>query len=876
MKVSFNIHFHTLWGQSLYVVGSIPELGSGSSGKAVLMNYQNNGIWQVEIELPNKTKTFEYSYFLKFNDEIIFEEWAKVKHTFKTTGNDSYFLFDHWQEIPHDTNFYSSAFTKSLFSHSTINEPQKGDTIIKVWAPRLEKNQRLALLGNQNCWSNWEKPQWLTSTNAPEWEICFERDQLQYPVEYKFCIFDGDKQIWEEGSNRHLDLSSLKEETYIVSGLQFRSTSFAWKCAGISIPVFSLRSNNSFGIGDFIDLMLMVDWAVNTGQKIIQILPINDTTMLRNWMDSYPYNAISIYALHPLYLRLDYVGKIEDKQSAQFYCNKQKELNNLPAIDFDQVCTIKWKYLQEIYEQEGEATINSKKFKLFFKENKSWLVPYAAYSYLRDAHQSADFSSWGEYATYNKRGIDKLIAQKNKEIGFYYFIQYHLDLQLSEVRDYAHSKEVVLKGDIPIGVNKMSVDAWIEPQYFNMNYQAGAPPDDFSVNGQNWGFPTYNWEAMENDNYLWWKKRFFHMSHYFDAYRIDHILGFFRIWEIPQESTEGLLGYFYPSLPYSLEEIEQTGMKFQKDMCEASVREDHLSAIFDEYTTEVKQTYLDRKDASTFVLKEKFNSQRKIENYFREKDTKSQVISKGLKTLCGEILFIEDKEKKNYYHPRISANHTYIYKDLVIQDRNAFDFLYWDYYYNRQNDFWKEQALKKLRPLINSTSMLACGEDLGMIPSSVPEVMNCLQILSLEIERMPKSPHVEFAKLSTLPYLSVCTTSTHDMSTIRGWWKEDQEKTQRYYNQVLMREGLAPIDCTTDICRQILENHLQSNSIFCIIPFQDWLSIDDRLRSVNVEEERINVPSNPRHYWRYRMHLTIEQLLMESSFNEEVRRMTKR
>ena len=159
----------------------------------------------------------------------------------------------------------------------------------------------------------------------------------------------------------------------------------------------------------------------------------------------------------------------------------------------------------------------------------------------------------------------EVITADYPHISIYYFIQFHLHLQLLEATNYARANGVVLKGDIPIGISRNSVEAWTEPHYFNLNGQAGAPPDDFSVNGQNWGFPTYNWEVMEQDDYSWWMKRFRKMSEYFDAYRIDHILGFFRIWEIPMHAVHGLLGQFVPSLPMSREEIESYGLPFREE-----------------------------------------------------------------------------------------------------------------------------------------------------------------------------------------------------------------------------------------------------------------------------------------------------------------------
>lgn len=173
----------------------------------------------------------------------------------------------------------------------------------------------------------------------------------------------------------------------------------------------------------------------------------------------------------------------------------------------------------------------------------------------------------------------------------------------------------------------------------------------------------------------------------------------------------------------------------------------------------------------------------------------------------------------------------------------------------------------KLPALTESTKMLCCAEDLGMIPDCVPAVMHNLQILSLEIQRMPKDPTVEFGNTWSYPYYSVCTSSTHDMPGIRAWWESDHAMAQRFYNQVLHEGGEAPYFAEPWICGRILDLQLNSPSMLCILPLQDWLSADGQLRRQNPADEQINVPAISRHYWRYRMHLTVEQLMEQTEFN---------
>ena len=182
--------------------------------------------------------------------------------------------------------------------------------------------------------------------------------------------------------------------------------------------------------------------------------------------------------------------------------------------------------------------------------------------------------------------------------------------------------------------------------------------------------------------------------------------------------------------------------------------------------------------------------------------------------------------------------------------------------------------MKKLPALLDSTKMLACGEDLGMIPACVPETMSELNILSLEVQRMPKSPEDDFGKPASYPYLSVCTTGSHDTSSLRAWWEEDRELTEKYFHEILHCEGQAPYSCDPWICERIIQQHLVSPSMLCILPLQDWMSIDGTVRyQGDPGDERVNVPANPRHYWRWRMHLTLEELIALKDFNGHIRDM---
>jgi 4-alpha-glucanotransferase len=885
--LKFQIHYHTTCEQQVCLCGSTSALGNFEESKALVLSNDDDR-WFAEIAIEN-TSEIEYYYFIREQNATVCREWGSYRKLF-VENKKTFHVHDLWKNKPYHTYLYSSLFTESICAHEKTSSHQpyfSHSILLNVVCPYVRKEQMLVISGNCNTLGDWDLTQAvpLSYANDGEWQILLNATDIPNETQYKFVIINRETREavhWEDGGNRILFTEKVQKENsvFVEMGLEFHYRNFAFKGSGTAIPVFSLRTNESFGIGDFADLRKMVDWASLINQQLIQILPVNDTTTTKTWRDSYPYSAISIYALHPIYLGcLDF--PLKNKQKQHFYIEEAKHLNSFSEIDYEKVLRLKNGYARALYLQDGATVLSSSAYKSFYKKNESWLFPYACFCFLRDKNQTAHFTDWGEFKVFDEGRLQRMLEREpeaKQEVDFHSFLQFLLHKQFSEIKTYAHKKGVSLKGDIPIGINHDSLDVWTAPHLFNLDTQTGAPPDDFSISGQNWGFPTYNWQAMEAENYAWWKNRFCKMTDYFDAYRIDHILGFFRIWEIPFDAVQGLLGYFSPALPYWAEEIENSGISFDSGrLTKPFIHEDFLPELFGVYTDEVKTTYLSKLNDKQFKLNLFCNAQQKIKHLFEGKtDEKNVQIYNGLLTLCTEVLFIRDKYDPNRFHPRITAQNTYSFRYLDEQTQQNFNHLYTHFFYHRHNYFWHEQAMKKLPALISSTSMLVCGEDLGMIPDCVPAVMNELQILSLEIERMPKNPQTQFTDLHRLPYLSVCTTSTHDMSPIRLWWTENRELTQRYYNEVLHHEGKAPAECCVELCREILENHLNSPAMWVILPWQDWLSIDERLRNPNIETERINIPANPEHYWQWRMHISLEELLVENELNEKVRKMSKR
>ncbi len=884
MKITFNINYRTNWGECIYLSGNIDVLGNNTYEKALLLSLEGSEHWSVSVEVPDDCQTIDYHYEVRHENGYTKAEWGKPHRFNRGRSVRVYSVFDQWQDQPADKPYYSSAFTECICrraEQAKSSLPRQGHVTFAVAAPMIAPDCKLAICGASRALGQWNTAEAKVMSDAeyPVWTLTVDGKDFTADTEYKFLIVNANNEVvaWEARDNRRLGLKPRNDEATIIAGLRFANPLAPWKGAGTAIPVFSLRSEDDFGVGDFYDLKKMVDWCVETKQTFLQILPINDTTMTHTWTDSYPYNANSCFALHPMYLRLEELGLLADTARREHYENLRRELNALPQIDYERVNQAKIEYFHEIFDQEGERVIASAEYNAFVEKNATWLLPYAAFCVLRDRFHTPTFANWGEYAVYDKAKIDKFIAENKREIDYVCFLQYNLDKQMQHVHEYANKNGVAIKGDIPIGISRDSVDAWTDTRLFNMDCQAGAPPDDFSVLGQNWGFPTYNWEEMARDGFAWWKARFTKMSEYFDAYRIDHVLGFFRIWQIPWNAVHGLLGVFHPALPFSTDELRYN-YDFWLDVdlqTTPYIMDWFLGDFFGEYTDEARERFMYHVDDGRYKLKDPFAAQRAVTEYFatQEKNEKNERLCNGLIGLIDQVLFVEDPYEKGKYHPRISAQFTYTYRALNDYERWCFDRLYNDFYYRRHNDFWYGKAMWKMPPLIEATNMLTCAEDLGMIPACVPAVLNNLQIITLEIQRMPKDPTTTFGNPWSYPYNSVCTTSTHDMGGIRSWWEEDRAKTAEFYHHTLLQGGDVPYFAEPWVCEQILSQHVNSPSMLCIIPLADWLSMDGNLRRENPADEIINVPANPRHYWRFRMHLTLEELKNAKDFNAHLRSM---
>ncbi len=921
MKLKFNIHYTTAWGENLFVVIKYKSMDGRERSYHLPMRTDDGEHWFMETAVMESRQhpiiSFSYYYQVENDDTCLRREWNMIPREYPFDSTKDYLFLDKWRDVPLQYHLYTRAFRQTskvnVNANVNVKTPLYRKTVIfRVSAPQLSDGETLALCGNHPSLGDWNPSRFLKMTPMGDydWILSVNVEHVSLPIEYKYVIVDektNTLKTWEEGDNRIVEIYNENGEprmndgqVAVLYGEVLRVKETTWKAAGVAIPVFSLRSEHSFGVGDFGDLKRLVDWAEKTGLGIIQILPIQDTTTVHGWTDSHPYNCISAFAFHPHYLDLEQMPALRNKQEMNTFSRQRRELNALDYSDYMAVDRVKSDYISKAFEEQGEELLASQSFKDFMEKNGDWLKPYSAFCALRDKFNTSDFRQWKQYAEYSDKIPTQLVANGSPlrdEIRKIWFVQYYLHKQLTETVQYAHSKGIAVKGDLPVSVYRDSVETWQHPSFFRMDMQLGTPPSSqgpmgqssaaavhqtmfylssATDGGQNWGFPPVRYDDEEVQ--LWFQQRLEYMEQFFDAVRFDHIVSFFRVWEIPVGSLSPVMGHFYPSLPISEEEMGSYGLVFRKELfTHPFINDNMLEKFFGVHASYVREHFLVKQQYGMYSLMENFNTQVKIRDYFKEKNDESSIwIRDGLYRLCSQVLFLEDPCHRGMYLPRFDVFKEPVYQILSSEEKDAFMRLYNNYYYERHDGYWTENARKALSSILGKTRMLICGEDMGLLPHGVASLMDALRILSLEIQVMPKDSVYEFTHLESNPYRSVATISTHDMAPLRLWWEEDRGRVQRYYTTMLQKEGKAPRHLPAHLAEEIIARHLYSPSMLCVLSLQDWLAMDNQLRSEQIQAERINAPYDSYNQWKYRMSITLEQLMEANQYNDKLRQMVVR
>ncbi len=875
MKIELRLNFHTKPGENLQVI--LKE--EGADDKIFPLTYQGNGDWNVEIDFFSKTISYTYQLTDDFG-AVLDQEYSPHQFSFPHNYSEV-ILTDVWNLKNFPENYLNNKILKNTLKNLKLEKSvvlKKHSHLFRIEAPIYHQDWRVVLVGNTPELGEWnyEKAIELSQTDYGVWETAVAIEQNTV-IQYKYGLkssSSGEVFSIEYGNNRYALPNLEKNILQVQADHYFRFKAFEmYHAAGVAVPVFSLRSEKGFGVGEFPDVKQLADWAKKSELSLLQILPINDTTANFSWTDSYPYAAISVYALHPQYLSIDHLEYALPKDLVDDFQAEKTSLNSLVEIDYERMISGKWKFIQAIFNEHKTEILKDRGFRKFLKDSESWLLPYSAFCVLRDKYKTPNFNTWKTHKKYIAGKIAPFFSQKSKEFEtamLHAWVQYQLHLQLKDAVEYAHQLGISIKGDLPIGIFRYSVEAWTEPELFGMDFQAGAPPDQFTELGQNWEFPTYNWEEMKRDGYRWWKNRFHALEQYFDAMRIDHILGFFRIWRMPMDATQGILGYFYPAVPITIQEFQYRNIAFDEARyCQPFINETTLWNYFGEQKESVANEFMYNHFNGSYTLKEEFNTQRKLTDFFKE-NPRGWVENRMI-ALCANVLFLKEEKDsgQTVYHPRFNIHKTDSYQNLPDSEKQKVYDMYHDYFFKRQDELWYKSAMEKLPVILNATNMLICGEDLGLVPDCVPQVMDRLGITALKVQRMPPGNELWFDPKSA-DYMNVVTASSHDSSTLRQWWNEDRNLTHKFFTEQLGQSGTAPWNMEAEIGEIIMKQHLYNNAMLAIFPIQEFFATEDSLRVADMNTERINNPAVFPHYWRYRMHISFDELLAQNQLSDKV------
>ncbi|MDR0553846.1 MAG: 4-alpha-glucanotransferase [Treponema sp.] len=650
---------------------------------------------------------------------------------------------------------------------------------------------------------------------------------------------------------------------------------------GVVIPVGALRSDRSIGVGEFADLEEFAVLCKKLNISLIQLLPVNDTGY-----ESSPYSALTAFALHPLYLRISDLPELKLPQNAKFTAKIEamgKEFEHEPRFTFWRVTRAKIGLLREIYAANKTAIVEraaSGSLAAWIGKNL-WVKEYAVYRRLKEANGEKSWKEWASHRNISRDEIEALWNDKtlSDEHLFWAWIQEALDVQFSKAAAAVAGAGIILEGDIPILMCDDSHDVWAHPEYFHLDLSAGAPPDMYSPDGQRWGFPTYNWEVQAKDNYAFWRSRLKAAEKYYQAYRIDHILGFFRIWASPMGDNTSALGRFIPYIPITRKELEGMGYDAGRirwlsqphiptgEVWDAlrknwagGFREEDIAACAEQ----VFSRALDQiRGEDLWVFKPAIQGEKDIDALGLHTAARSYLIN-----VWHNRLFLE-YEAGNFF-PVWYYRDSRAYASLSESEKQALNTLI----QKRQEaseKIWEKQGQQLLSTLLSASSMLPCAEDLGAVPDCVPKILTKLKIFGLRVVRWFRdwgkdgSPYIPF---EDYPEMSVCTPAVHDSSTVREWWEREAE--QELFSGFLGVPSLPKI-YNPGTAKTILYKTAAAASRFRVFQIQDLLHCSPKWYAEDPASERINVPGTLNEFnWGYRLPASIAEIAQDTVFVQTV------
>jgi 4-alpha-glucanotransferase len=627
------------------------------------------------------------------------------------------------------------------------------------------------------------------------------------------------------------------------------------RLCGVSVPLGALRGDGV--VGEYPDLGDFGAFCAKTGFALVQILPVNDTGY-----ESSPYSALSAFALHPLYIKVAAIPEAAGFDDAAL----RKAFGSAPRFPYQEILRAKMKIFRDIFEK-NKAEIFKKAEKKGplgkWIDSNPWVKEYAVFRTQKERNNEKSWKEWEDPPERNAEAIAKLWEAHGlrEEHTFWAWLQEIACSQLRVAAQALAEQGIVLEGDLPILINEDSADVWAHEEYFQTGLSAGAPPDMYSPDGQNWGFPIYDWAAQEADGYRWWKDRLKAAEQYYSAYRIDHVLGFFRIWASSRKDRSAVLGRFLPYIHINMKDL--AGLGFDEGRIRW-VSQPHIptsgpweAGLAPEETGKIFQKALERiGDEELWLFKKSIKGE-------------NDIYSLGLGEKACEYLVKAWRNRlfleyaKGRFVPVWYYRDSGAYQSLSPEERERLEALI----ARRQQDSesnWEYQGRRLLEVMIAAAKMLPCAEDLGAVPPCVPRVLTDLNILGLRVFRWFRAwdqegePYIPF---SEYPELSVATPAVHDSSTVREWW--EREADREALRQFLKAPGLGDA-YSPETAAVILGKVAGAASRYRVFQIQDLLHLSEKWYAPDPSSERINVPGTANDFnWTYRLPAPLKEILAD-------------
>lgn len=899
--LTFRTRYATYPGQMLFIVGDHPLLGRWSRENALAMRYLpdrsgDDFNWEVQITLttPSGPVAMEYKYIVLTSArepgdapcDVRYEKDASIcwdtgpnrRISVENPGMErlSVATADLFQApisiLQH--LFFKGTFTDIVYRHEIdrrrgiVSNPHKRGVMLlrlRVIAIQVAPSRRVMVTGSHPLFKNWRKYKEMEPIDSIYWEFCVEipRDTPQF--DYKYVIRDEDGVIeWEERDNRRYLPSWRGEDVVVYHDWLFQRQPTLFKGAGLLVPLFAVHSEKSVGrIGEFDDLKLLIDLAVKANLLMLQLLPMQDVNCYFAKDEGSPSKQVSAFAFNPMYLTLRNVKGYE-------------ELEEPFERDFATVTKFKYRVLKDIFEKrlDKDELIVSNGFVSFVNFSQYWLPSYCAWCTIRDqaiAESPGEVPNWPPITSIT---LPDLLEPPCDDFTtgclFHAWVQFLCHQQLCEVRDYAAVNRVVLSCALTIGQNMNSSDSWTHPELFDKNYTIGSPPDIFSFHGQNWFYPAWNWDAMRAEDFMWLRKQIIHREQYFQAAMFDHPLGLFRCWSIPSTTDNPLFGHFVPSIPIDIKDLYDLQIRDVGRLCRPLFPiNDILSFPMSEDTKEKLINALATCENGTWRFRSEFESDRQIIQVLKRQFKKScslderlqfNLVKKILLSYFESVCLIPDqKEPHRKYYPRYSMTDSVVFNSLPERDAQVLYKLFVDFYYRTNIGLWHDQGHLKLSVLANS-QMQIFGYDLGVPLNDEEKLLHRVGICSFHVQRVPRESTLRFDMTNTFPYLSVCSPSSQDLPHLSSWWKRDQADVQQFYYQILKMKGIVPPRLTPEIAKGIIDLHMKSGSMWCVVLFEDLLALSKDFHDVTDLDTWINDPAHD-NSWSYRLDISLNDLL---------------